>query len=139
MIRKSTNEDISDEELEKIINPFYDNYHEFIVSYIMPEVIAYYLASSYSRNAMWESSFLQHYNSAKDIIRLTILDSMSKNPSTSKKFFLSTLIFVIFLLFIFIPLSIITSLLTMLILIKKPPKTEAHSTHQYKISHTNAH
>ncbi len=35
MIRKSTNEDISDTELEKIINPFYDNYHEFIVSYVM--------------------------------------------------------------------------------------------------------
>lgn len=52
MIRKSTDEDISSEELEKIINPFYDNYHEFIVSYVMPEVIAYYLASSYSRNAM---------------------------------------------------------------------------------------
>ena len=52
MIRKSTDEDISSEELEKIINPFYDNYHEFIVSYVMPEVIAYYLDSSYSKNAM---------------------------------------------------------------------------------------
>lgn len=27
MLRKSTDEDISDEECEKIINPFYDNYH----------------------------------------------------------------------------------------------------------------
>ena len=70
MLRKSTDKDISDEELEKIINPFYDNYHEFIVSYVMPEVIAYYLASSYSRNAMWESSFIQHYNSAKDIFNI---------------------------------------------------------------------
>lgn len=32
MIRKSTEEDISDEELEKVINPFYDNYHEFLVT-----------------------------------------------------------------------------------------------------------
>ena len=39
MIRKCTDEDISDEELEKIINPFYDNYHEYIITYVMPEVI----------------------------------------------------------------------------------------------------
>lgn len=31
MIRKYTDEDISDEELEKVINPFYDNYHEYIL------------------------------------------------------------------------------------------------------------
>ena len=70
MIRKSTDEDISDEELETIINPFYDNYHEFIIDYVMPEVIAFYLASSFSRSAMWEATFLQHYNSAKDIFNV---------------------------------------------------------------------
>lgn len=31
----------------------------------MPEVIVFYIASSFSRNAMWEATFLQHYNSAK--------------------------------------------------------------------------
>ena len=54
MIRKCTNEDISDVELEKVINPFYDNYHEFVIfviTYIMPETIAFYITSSYSRNA----------------------------------------------------------------------------------------
>ena len=70
MIRKCTDEDISDEELEKVINPFYDNYHEYIIAYIMPEVIAFYIASSYSRNAMWEATFYQHYNSAKDIFNI---------------------------------------------------------------------
>ena len=29
MLRKCTDEDISDEECEKIIDPFYDNYHTF--------------------------------------------------------------------------------------------------------------
>lgn len=70
MIRKSTDEDISDKKLDTIINPFYDNYHEFIIDYVMPEVIAFYLASSFSRNAMWEATFLQHYNSAKDIFNV---------------------------------------------------------------------
>mgnify|MGYP004512825287 CR=1 FL=1 len=36
MIRKCTDEDISDEELEKVINPFYNNYHEYIITYVMP-------------------------------------------------------------------------------------------------------
>lgn len=70
MIRPSTDEDISDEELEKIINPFYNTYDEFIENYVMPEVIAYYIANSFYRNAMWEATFDQHYNSAKDIINL---------------------------------------------------------------------
>lgn len=70
MIRKCTDEDISDEELEKVINPFYVNYHEFVITYIMPETIAFYIASSYSRNAMWEATFLQHYNSAKDMFNI---------------------------------------------------------------------
>lgn len=43
MIRKCTDEDISDEELEKVINPFYDNYHEYIITYVMPKVIAFIL------------------------------------------------------------------------------------------------
>lgn len=30
MLRKCTDEDISNKECEKIIDPFYDNYHTFI-------------------------------------------------------------------------------------------------------------
>ena len=46
MIRKTTNGDISDEEFNAILKPFLDNYDEYIESYIMPEVIAYYIANS---------------------------------------------------------------------------------------------
>ena len=70
MLRKCTDEDISDEECEKIIDPFYDNYHTFVEEYVMPEVIAYYLANSFYRNAMWEATFLQHFNSASDMFNL---------------------------------------------------------------------
>lgn len=70
MIRKTTNGDISDEEFNAILKPFLDNYDEYIESYVMPEVIAYYIANSYYRNAMYEVSFLQHYNSAKDLINM---------------------------------------------------------------------
>ena len=66
MLRKSTNEDISEEEFKNVISPFYDNYHNFVEEYVMPEVIAYYLANSFYRNALWEGTFLQHFNSAAD-------------------------------------------------------------------------
>lgn len=79
MLRKCTDEDISDEECEKIIDPFYDNYHTFIEEYVMPEVIAYYLANSFYRNAMWETTFLQRFNSASDMFNL-----VSKNYKKTK-------------------------------------------------------
>ena len=70
MLRKNTNGDISDEEFKAILKPFIDDYDDFVISYIMPEVIAYYIANSYYRGSMYEGSFLQHYNSAKDLINL---------------------------------------------------------------------
>ena len=79
MLRKCTDEDISDEECEKIIDPFYDNYHTFVEEYIIPDVIAYYLANSFYHNAMWEATFKQHFNSASDMFNL-----VSKNYKKTK-------------------------------------------------------
>lgn len=73
MIRKSL-ENISDEEFEKILKPFNDNYEEFIESYIIPEVVAYYIANSYYRNSMFETSFIREYNSAVDTINSFVTD-----------------------------------------------------------------
>lgn len=71
MLRKCTDEDINNEEIERIIDPFYKNFDEYIITYVMPEVIAFYIASSYIRNAMWEATFCQHYNSAKDTFNIS--------------------------------------------------------------------
>lgn len=65
MFRKTVNGDITDEDFKKILIPFNDN---FLEDYIMPEVIAFYIANSFYRDAMWKGSFKQHYNSAADII-----------------------------------------------------------------------
>ena len=70
MLRKCTDDDISNEECKNVIGPFYDNFDEDVVTYIMPEVIAFYIASSFYRNAMWEATFLQHFNSAADVFNL---------------------------------------------------------------------
>lgn len=64
MLRKCTDEDISDEECEKVIHPFYENYDSYLEEYVIPEVIVFYFASSFYRNAMWEATFKQHFNSA---------------------------------------------------------------------------
>lgn len=55
-----------------MIDSFYDNYHTFVEEYIIPEVIAYYLANSFYRNALWEATFLQHFKSASDMFNLII-------------------------------------------------------------------
>lgn len=70
MIRKTTNGDISDEEFEAVLKPFLDDYDNFIYSYVIPEIIAYYIANSFNRNSMYSGTFDQHYNSAKDMINL---------------------------------------------------------------------
>ena len=71
MLKKCTDEDISDEECEKVIDPFYENYDNYLEEYVVPEVIAFYIASSFYRNAMWEETFKQHFNSAFDTFNLT--------------------------------------------------------------------
>lgn len=68
MLGNETNEDISEEEFNKIINPFINDYNEYMETYIIPEVIAYYIANGYYRNYLSNCSFIRHYNSAKDII-----------------------------------------------------------------------
>lgn len=70
MIRKNTNGDISDEEFEKVLKPFIDDYDDIVISYNIPEVIAYYIANSYYRYSLYEVTFQQHYNLGKDLINL---------------------------------------------------------------------
>lgn len=77
MIRKN-NGDISDEEVERILIPFSDNTNEFLNEYVIPEVVAFYIANAFYRNAMWESSLIQIYNSASDMINVSTKD---KNKS----------------------------------------------------------
>lgn len=67
---KNIDNDISEEEFNKVLKPFIDNYDEYIESYVMPEVIAYYIANSYYRDLPYGGTFLQHYNSAKDLINM---------------------------------------------------------------------
>lgn len=68
MFRKTVNWNITDEDFKKILIPSNDNHDKFLENYIMTEVIAFFIANSFYRDAMWKDSFKQHYNSAANVI-----------------------------------------------------------------------
>lgn len=37
---------------------FYENYDSYLKEYVNPEVIVFYIASLFYRNAMWEAAFI---------------------------------------------------------------------------------
>ena len=74
MIRPETDEDITDEEYIKVLKPFVDNYDEYLESYVLPELISYYIANAYYRNAMYETTWIQEFNSARDILNIVEVD-----------------------------------------------------------------
>lgn len=42
-------EDITNEEFEEILLPFYNNYNGYLIKFVIPDAIAFYLANGYSR------------------------------------------------------------------------------------------
>ena len=60
--------DITDEEWENLHIPYDKNLNNFMTKYIVSEVVAFSIANSYYRNCLCSASFLQHYNSMKDIV-----------------------------------------------------------------------
>lgn len=83
MIRESLN-DITDEEFNNILLPYYNNFNEYIIKYVIPEVVAFGIASAYERNALWQNSFIRHFNSIKDTFNITIDDIDSVIKDTKK-------------------------------------------------------
>ena len=61
---------LSDEEFEKISATFYDNFNEYLIIYVLPDVVAFYLANSHYRNCLAESPLENHINSVQSIINI---------------------------------------------------------------------
>ena len=59
--------DITDKEYEKIYLPFYNNVNNYLNNYVIPDVVAFYLANVYSRHCLSECNLINHINSAVDI------------------------------------------------------------------------
>lgn len=59
-------EDITDEEFEEILLPFYDNYSAYLISFVITDTIAFYLANGHRRNCLSDCPLINHINSAID-------------------------------------------------------------------------
>lgn len=63
-------EDITDKEFKEILLPFYNNYNKYLIKFVIPEAIAFYLANGYSRSCLSDCSLNNHINSALDIFNV---------------------------------------------------------------------
>ena len=63
-------ENITDKEFEEILLPFYNNYNEYLIKFVIPETVAFYIANGYSRNCLSNCSLINHINSALDIFNV---------------------------------------------------------------------
>lgn len=63
-------EDITDKEFEEVLLPFYDNYSEYLINFVIPDAIAFYLANGHSRNCLSDCPLINHINSAIDVFNV---------------------------------------------------------------------
>ena len=63
-------EDITDKEFEEILLPFFNNYNDYLIKFVIPDAIAFYLANGYSRNCLSDCPLINHINSALDIFNV---------------------------------------------------------------------
>lgn len=73
-------EDITDKEFEEILLPFYNNYNDYLINFVIPDAIAFYLANGHSRNCLSDCPLINHINSALDIfnVRCNVNDLMQQ-------------------------------------------------------------
>lgn len=62
--------DITDEEFEQILLPFFNNYSEYIIKFLIPDAIAFYITNGYFRHCLSECSIINHINSAADVFNV---------------------------------------------------------------------
>ena len=75
--------DITDEEFERIYLPFYNNVNYYLNNYVIPELVAFYLANGYSRHCLSDCPLINHINSAMDVFN-AICDIDKLIPSIKK-------------------------------------------------------
>ena len=63
-------EDITDKEFEEILLPFYNNYNEYLIKFVIPDAVAFYLANGHARNCLSDCPLRNHINSALDIFNV---------------------------------------------------------------------
>lgn len=71
------NNKLSDEKFESLRIDYNDNLYNYMMKYIIPDVIAFQLSNSYYRGFINNTTLLQQFNSMRDIFNiLPNLDDM---------------------------------------------------------------
>ena len=94
--------DINDEEFERIYLPVCINYDNYLKEFVIPDVVAFYIADNFYKRVLSKASLYNHINSAIDIfnVRYKLIPSIKKilrikynlkivkdNPMILKKFY----------------------------------------------------
>ena len=66
----SGKKDITEEEFETILLPFFNNYSEYIIKFLMPDAIAFYIDNGYFCHCLSDCSLINHINSAADVFNV---------------------------------------------------------------------
>lgn len=59
--------DITNKEFEEIYLPFYNNVNDYLNNYVIPDLVAFYLANGYSRHCLSDCLLRNNINSAIDV------------------------------------------------------------------------
>lgn len=71
MFRKEDGKDITDEEFEELIEPFGDACYRLLHDDILPEYVAFYLATGVRMKALFSNTYKIHINSAADVFNIS--------------------------------------------------------------------
>ena len=83
MFRKEDGKDITDEEFEELIEPFGDACYRLLHDDILPEYVAFYLATGVRMKALFSNTYKIHINSAADSFNIKYDYEFVKNKVTS--------------------------------------------------------
>ena len=62
--------DITDEEFERIYLPVCINYYNYLKEFIIPDVVAFYLAGNFYKKVLSKAPLYNHINSAIDVFNV---------------------------------------------------------------------
>lgn len=84
MFRLEDGKDISDEEYESIALPHLKIVNAFIEEFIAPELAAFYIATGYYKNAIWEGSLFVQIRSTLDLLNYDFGDYKKITSETKR-------------------------------------------------------
>lgn len=83
MFRKEDGKDITDEEFEELIEPFGDACYRYLHDDILPEYVAFYLATGVEMKALFSNTYKIHISSAADVLNISYDYEFVKNKVTA--------------------------------------------------------